>query len=317
MALRVDYGGDYRGYKDFFESIHFSGINEESSSEFGYQLLNLILPSFRWVIIASSLLFCSSIYFLFHRYIPSRHWIIAFIIVFVSKSMLLGNMSGIRNGIAVSFFIFGFYFLEKNKKVLYILLLLFASLFHTSSLLFLPLVFINIKRLTTKKIRLLWIIVILFTLVTTLIPNVITTFSLWLISNVNILSKYNLYLEGEITYGFRGLSFVLIFFMLFMNIGTLKAQKIISKEVLLIKLSVIFYLFMLLPGIGLLSRLYFYLSFPQLAGNIYVMRRINNKYLRWVYILGMLLFPIIEFYYYSLTPTFKENILSYHSILGN
>ena len=317
MALRVDFTPDYNGYKELFETIHSYGTDDELSSEIGFQLLNHILPSYRWVIIVTALFFCSSIYFLFKRYIPSRYWIFAFLVLFISKSMLLGNTSGIRNSIAVSAFIFSFYFLEYNKKILYAAILVVASFFHSSSLFFIPLIFINTKNLTQRRSNIIWVLIILFTFLTILLPNAINLLSFWLFKNVHFFSRYEYYLQHEVNYGIRGLSFVLIFFMLYMNIKTLKIQRLNPSEVLLIKLSLIFYIVMLLPGIGLLSRVYFYLSFPQLAGNIYVMRRINDKFFRWAYIFGMTIIPLMEFYQFSHNPRFEEFYLNYHSILFN
>lgn len=317
MAFRKDFTSDYgdEGYKGLFESIQRFGLNEDVHSEIGYQLLNLVLPSYRWVIIVTSLFFCSSIYFLFYRYIPSRYWAFAFLVLFISKSMLLGNTSAIRNSIAVSAFIFSFYFLEENKKISYVAILIAASLFHTSSLFFIPWIFINNKKLTRKSIIFLWILIILFTFLTIFLPDSINALSLWVFANVSFVSGYGFYLQDAVNYSFRGFSFALIFYMLYMNVNTLKIQKLVTKEVLLIKMSLLFYILMLLPGIGLISRMYFYLSFPQLAGNIYVMRRIKDKFLFRIYIIGMIIIPIMEFYNFAISQRFREAYLEYRSIL--
>jgi hypothetical protein len=319
MAFRKNFTPDYglEGYEGLFNTIHAYGYDKDLHSEIGYQWLNIILPSYRSVIVITSLLFCSALFFLFKRYISPKYWAFAFVVLFIDKSMLLGNTSGVRNSIAVSAFIFGFYFLQQNKKIMFTIILIIASFFHTSSLFFIPFVFINSNRLSRRKIQLLWVIIILFVLLTTFFQDIINISSLWLISNIGAFSGYETYIDTKQTFGFRGLSFLLIFFMFYMNINALKNRKLSNREVLLIKLSLLYYFLMLLPGIGLISRLYFYLSFPQLAGNIYVLRRINEKPFRWAYILGMLIIPLMEFYAFSLSDNFKEFYLNYHSVLLN
>ena len=317
MAFRKDFTPDYgvRGYEGLFNALHSHGISKKLHSEIGYQWLNIILPSYRMVIVITSLLFCSALFFLFRRYILPKYWAFAFLILFVSKSMLLGNISGIRNSIAVSAFIYGFYFLEQNKKIPYLIILFLASFFHMSSLFFIPLVLINSNKISHNKIQLLWVIISLFALVSTFIPNIINSFSIWLFSSVDVFSNYLFYMKDEMAYSFRGISFLLICFMLYSNINVLKNQNLQPKEILLIKLSLPFYLVMLLPGIGLLSRTYFYVSFPQMAGNIYVMQRINDKLLKWAYIFGMIVIPLMELYGLLLAPAFEKHYLHYHSIL--
>jgi len=313
MALRLDFGGDYEGYVNLYNEVQLYKTSDFSES--GFVLLNKIMPSFRMLLGTTSLLFCGALFFLYKRYISPKYWAFAFLVLFISKYMLLGNISGIRNSIAVSAFIFGFYFIEQNRKILYILLLILASFFHTSALFFLPLVIVNPNRLSKTKSQLLWWVCILFAILTTLYPKMINSFSIWLISNIDFFSRYEVYMDEQITFGYRGLSFILIFFMLYLNINTLKHKDLTLKENLLIKLSLFFYIIMLLPGIGLLSRMYFYLSFPQMGGNIYVVSRIANKQVKWAYVFGMLILPSMEFYYYAVSEHFYKYILHYHSIL--
>jgi hypothetical protein len=229
--------------------------------------------------------------------------------------MLLGNISGVRNSIAVSAFIFSFYFLEKNKKIPYLILIVLASFFHISALFFLPLVLISSDKLTRNKIRLLWAFIILFASFSTFFPNLINKTSIWLIGNIGVFSGFQTYFEADKSFGFRGLSFVVIFFIVYMNMNALKNKKLSNREEILIKLSLLFYILMLLPGIGLISRFYFYLSFPQLAGNIYVLRRIKEKPLRGAYVFGMSIIPLMEFYQFIGSQNFKEFYLNYHSVL--
>lgn len=313
MALRVDFGGDYVSYLTSYNKNDFN--NPSENIEIGFAYLNKLMPSFRMLLVVTSLLFSAALFFLFKRYISPKYWMLAFFILFISKYLILGNMSGIRNGMAVSAFIFGFYFLENNKKIAYVILLVLASLFHASSLFFLPVVLITPNKLSKIKTQMLWLFIFLFALISTFFPNTIELISFWIITHVSFFSKYAFYMNNGTTFGFRGLSFILIFFMIYENISTLKNKNLTSKQNLFIKISILFYIVMLLPGIGLLSRMYFYLGFPQLVGNIYVMSKIRDLHIKWAYIFGMLVLPLMEFYNFMSSPGFKENLLYYHSIL--
>ena len=58
MGYRVDFTPDYFNYENFFDKFHGASIDTEIRTEVGFQLINLILPSYRSVIIVISLLFC-------------------------------------------------------------------------------------------------------------------------------------------------------------------------------------------------------------------------------------------------------------------
>ena len=57
-ALRVDFGYDYDSYEDAYYSYKSYGTDQFGHSEIGYQWLNTLCPSFRFLIVIQSLLVC-------------------------------------------------------------------------------------------------------------------------------------------------------------------------------------------------------------------------------------------------------------------
>lgn len=313
MALRVDYGGDYYSYENYYDNIHSGGRLETSNIEAGFIKLVSIMSSYRMLLFVVSFLYCSALFFLFKRYIPVKYWAFAFLVIFLSKSMLLGNMSGLRTSIAVSTFIYGFYFLEQGKKLPYIILMIGASFFHTSALFFLPAIFISPNKPSKTGILLLVSICFALAFISAFSPNVFYVF-MNKVTDIPYFIKYEEYTEEEISSGLRGLSYLVIFFMLFLNIRIL-GQVTNPKESLLIKLSILYFILMLAPSAGLMSRLYFYLSVPFLAGGIYVINNTNNLMLRYAYMGSVLILAGLEFYVLYSSDRFSTFYLNYHSIL--
>lgn len=313
MALRKDYGGDYSSYEDYYNIIHSAGSNSLIQIESGFRWIVILMSSYRMLLIVVAFLFSSALFFLFKMYIPVRYWALAFLILFISKSMLIGNMSGMRISIAVSAFIYSFYFLEQGKKLLYTILMIGASFFHTSVLFFLPAVFISPNK--PSKIGILIIIcsALVLIFISTFLPNAITQY-VEMITEVSFFSKYKIYLVDKISLMSRGSSYLLIFFMLFFNIKIL-GQVTKKRESLFIKLSILYLLLMLAPSIGLMSRFYFFLSFPFLVGSIYVYYKKNDWKLRYAYIGCVVVLAGLEFYSFSSSGRFVELYLNYHSIL--
>lgn len=79
------------------------------------------------------------------------------IIIYVSNILLLQDINQIRAGAATAFFLISIPYLVQEKRTKFVMLILIASLFHFSSLLYLILLFINNKKLNYNK-YILWAI---------------------------------------------------------------------------------------------------------------------------------------------------------------
>lgn len=142
-ALRDNFGYDYIEYQTTFINIHQFGINSVEHAELGYRILCKVLPSFRCLIIVQSLLVCYAYGVFFYRYVPQKYTFFVFVLLFLSGQYTVFFMfSGIRNAIAISILILTIPLMEKKNWKACLVLTILASLFHTSAVLVMPIVFV-------------------------------------------------------------------------------------------------------------------------------------------------------------------------------
>jgi hypothetical protein len=133
LALRMDYGNDYPGYLEIFKEI------KEGSGRFrnepGYYYLNLLVPSFNYIIVISALVSVYAYNLLFKRFSNAFFYIsLMWLFTFLNPYHFLHNVSAIRQAIAIALVIFGVLYYLKGKKITYLALIGGASLFHISAI---------------------------------------------------------------------------------------------------------------------------------------------------------------------------------------
>ena len=72
-------------------------------------------------------------------------------LIYICLGLYVFSFSGLRQTIAISMVLFAFLALQKDKKWLFVLLVLLASSFHRSSIIFLFIIFLNKKTLSFKR----------------------------------------------------------------------------------------------------------------------------------------------------------------------
>lgn len=168
-ALRVDYGLDYPSYKWLFDTVHNETIFDPSEyrEEIGYLLINRILPSFRWVLILSTLLTCISYIWVMYKYIPSNFsWFFVIFLFVTGNFTFVFSFVGIRNGIVVAMLLLSSELIRQRKIWKFALVTALASTIHTSSLLYFPLAyFIGRGTPMSLKETRVWMIVLAILLV--------------------------------------------------------------------------------------------------------------------------------------------------------
>ena len=158
-ALRYDFGNDYMSYFNNYVAIHH-GYREIYGKQHLFTLLNYLSPSFSFLIVSSSFLFLYVVYRLLKRNLPPENiWMGLFIFLF-SPYIFLVNLSAIRQCLAMLIFITAICYISKpgkNHFIVYVILVLTASLIHKSAILLLPIFFIA----TDKPIKKLHIGILL------------------------------------------------------------------------------------------------------------------------------------------------------------
>ena len=159
-SLRFNFGTDYINYYKTFNIVNQSF--SITSINFGYFdlerawiILNYIFKPigfFGFIIVLSAFL-CYTYYALIKKYVdPKYYWLAIFIYVFTFDIMLV-QFSAIRQALAIAIFIHSVKYLnEKRNRVLYILLIIIAGMFHTSAYFMLPFVVFTFKKIRESKI---------------------------------------------------------------------------------------------------------------------------------------------------------------------
>lgn len=312
MALRKDYTPDYWEYEDQFEVIHSSGYDNDLHSEIGYQWLNIVLPSYRMVIVIASLAFLSGIYIFFKTFIPSSYWGFSFILLFTDTFAYLINLSAIRNSIAIAALLWGVYLLSKRQKIPFIILILLGSLFHASVLIFIPLVFFGSSK---PKLNLqLWMtLFIIYVVLSVIMPGLWGNIANLMFSEVDALSGYLYYVE-DLKGTSRGLSYLLLFFILFFNLKTIAMNDLTPNDYMCLKLALIWFLIVFSPIVGMISRYYVYVDFFLFASVPVVMRNTHKHLFKYAYAFGILLYFVLQSSTFFKGDTFNDFYSIYKTI---
>lgn len=300
-ALRVDFGYDYDAYEYDYNSCKSYGIDQFGQSEIGYQLLNILCPSFRFLIVIQSLLVCIAYAVFFHRYIPPEKRILALFMFFLSGQYTVFFMfSGIRNAIAISLMILAIPLVENRKLICYIFLTILAAMFHTSALMVFPIVYLvgNKSKMTNKEFT-IWIIAMI---VLTVIP--LDYFFGYFSQFIDLyFDRYNSYLSSMEEFGLDRTLLVLSSTSL-LSLGLLIVARHSSEEKvrLLVRLSLIGLYANYLGSINM--RISNYMQFFIVIGWTFL---ISNGAIKWRYLYACLVFLYLGyafFYVFMGSPTF-------------
>lgn len=162
-ALRVDFGADYSIYEIWYYEWHGTGFKIDSSehAEIGYQWLNMVVPSWRLLLIVVSTSVVGAFMMMYSKYVAPKMLMLAmfFTMLYPDQTFFLSFVS-MRNGLAIAGTYMCLPLIIKRKYVLLIPIVYGLSLFHTSALFFLPLAIIAGRNgAITKKEIYVWIIV--------------------------------------------------------------------------------------------------------------------------------------------------------------
>lgn len=152
--FRYDIAADYSEYKRIYNDDLFFEYAEPGFSFICFILKKLSLSSF-WMFFVIAFI----TYFLICFFIKKKNFFL-FIIFYIAYYGYFNSYDQIRQSLALPFIIFSFYKCEKKQYIKSFCFILFASLFHLSSLIFLILIPIcSIK--INKTFRYIFIIIIL------------------------------------------------------------------------------------------------------------------------------------------------------------
>lgn len=216
-AIRYNVGTDFVTYNDLFQTIRgahsFQKAIEISPMECGYTALNRIIgyftDNFVWVSGTCSVLVITLIVWTCYKY--SEHFGLS-IYFYLTFGFLYFSYNGIRQAVALSIVFAALSFLYRREYFKYLIIVLFAALFHASILIFIPLAFIIHLKLDFRKIIIL--VVIISTVYITLDKIVLLV--------IRFIPKYSIYLNTEFLQPNRNYKSILLYLLIFLTLYILR-----------------------------------------------------------------------------------------------
>jgi len=139
IGFRLHVGGDWNNYLPFYEQEIGRAFTDPISGDPGYALLNRLMAYLDWKIYGVNL-FCGLIFTggltIFCRDLY-RSWL-GFAVA-VPYLVLVVAMGYSRQGVALGLIFWGLSYLEQGKFLPYVLFIAFASLFHQTAIIMIPL----------------------------------------------------------------------------------------------------------------------------------------------------------------------------------
>ncbi len=162
-AFRYEYGQDYWAYYDYFYS------NMQSDKGFGEVLFfNVFFPMFKYyyqAVIAQSLYVLLTIFYMVRTYVPEKYYWLFFILFMCVPGFHFSLISAMRSSMAAATMFWGYslFYIKKKNLLLYASMVIVATLFHTSAIVFLvvPIVDLFFSRVNGRTIFISFIVFLL------------------------------------------------------------------------------------------------------------------------------------------------------------
>lgn len=137
------------GFSNFLKFEEYGYERIEYGYKFYIWLLSRISSDGQILLIMTSIVNTSAIYVFIKK--NATNWSLA-LFFFVSLGFFQFAMSGIRQTLAISFFLFGYEYLKDRQLIKFSLVVILAMLFHKSAIFFLPAYFMAGMKLDGKNI---------------------------------------------------------------------------------------------------------------------------------------------------------------------
>jgi len=316
LALRYNFGNDYKGYLQAFIDINkyetIDYFDKMNHYEPGWIFLNRIFKPYGFFAMTAVLaaINCIIYYQLIIKYLPIKfYWLAVFLYIFNPDFMLI-HSSAMRQSIAIGLFVFSFDYLYKKDAIRYFLCIGLAYIFHTSALILLP---VYLLGFVNRKINLASGIIIIFIFISLFIfrNNISLNLNQFIESYFN---RYETY-EGGVKLG-TGLGFVysliLFFFILYYD----RFQQ--KETALLFKLSIIGFLIKPLGFIiMLIGRVGMYFTPATIIVYPILFMNLKKPVYKMIFISLLLFMTIYSFFQFFYSEIWKTDFGSYQTIFSS
>lgn len=318
FGIRYGYGNDFMSYKYFFDHGYSDGLYDDDV-EPGWYLINQIFKPFGF----SSMVFFLTvvehliIYDIIRKHVnPKWYWMAVFVYVFNPYYMLVG-LSMMRQFFVQVLGLYAVNFLIRRKYLVFVCFVLFASLFHKVSILFLLLLTVPFVIYISKKpwgwlfivTGLAGVILTIGTAMTWIIPMVSDLSSVYRSKYLNAAV-----LSEEYKIGLKTILFYVLYIaLLFRNKNYFdNNERYYPFEVL--------YALLLLPlalMFPMASRVSWVFSFAEIVALPIIFYREKNQLIKIIclfIVLGLELLSFREFFY---SEVYGAHFMIYKTILSN
>lgn len=318
LAIRYYWGNDYQQYIDKFTIYNsmewFDYSDSDERWEIGWIFLYRLFKPFGFfsLVIVLTAFEIIVYYWFIKKYVPRRwYWFAIFLYVFNPYFMLV-QASMMRQTLAMCIVLLSIPYIFKKRFVVAALIVVFASLFHSSAMVLLPIVFLGYlnwrlgKRGVIIGVSLFLAILVFRTIVFSLLENTLSTLGL---------GKYTYYLEEgkETSELATGIGFIYQIFMMILVLYYEKDQN--REDALLFKLTALSFLFIPLGFVAqLVARLGMYLQIPMLAAYPLMVRSIDNRIVRVGILLLIMVFVVYDFHVFFNSEIYGDFYIEYRTI---
>jgi len=165
FAIRYNYGLDYWSYYKYYETgrtvEEVGGEIRGTGETWFYHFMNFF-PRFSDFIIAHTIFVFSSLYYVTRKWMSSQYYPLFFFLILTMSVLCFNWISALRSTMAASvlWIAFDLFYIEKKRWLPYMGMVVAASFFHTSALIFLILPLLDILILKVQPIVLFAIVVV-------------------------------------------------------------------------------------------------------------------------------------------------------------
>lgn len=187
LAIRYNYGLDYPSYLELFSRGATSTSYRGDSEVLFYRMMHLF-PHFYQFVIAYTVLIMGMLFLMVRKYCNEKYYAFFIIMFMLMPAMCLNLMSAMRSSMAACVIWLGIYlfYLKQKRWILYMMIIVVASGFHLSALVFLllPLLDILVNRVSGRGL--------LYVLVACLVLSFIGTSFLyeWMFGSTTVFGGY-------------------------------------------------------------------------------------------------------------------------------
>jgi hypothetical protein len=161
VGLRYNVGTDWYEYEALYYQLNYQNL-VQSKLGFLFSLVLVLFKSIGLNFIAFSFVLFSVSLLLFERTINSfsKNYFFSFFL-YLNTVFLIFHINGIRQGLALSIIFYSIKYIFNNKKNKFLFSVLFASFFHLSAILFLPIYWLKKIEITKSRLFAIFIICLL------------------------------------------------------------------------------------------------------------------------------------------------------------